>query len=141
VPLTPSRLGSFSTRTTHPHMIGLFRTLLRDLGIPLEIDLPYRFATKGEMLTGCRNRAATDAGVPITMSCARPAAGRFAGSPNRHCGRCVPCIIRRAAIRSARSTDPTEYIVTNLHANLPGASGSDVRVLRLALERYGRRRP
>lgn len=141
VPLTPSRLGSFSTRTTHPHTIELFRTVLKTLGIGIEIGLPYRFKTKGEMLRECKNPAALAAGVGITMSCARPAAGRFAGSPNRHCGRCVPCIIRRAALRSLSVSDPTEYILEDLHADPPGLSGSDIRVLRLALGHFAQRAP
>ncbi|MEA2238194.1 MAG: hypothetical protein QOC81_2918 [Thermoanaerobaculia bacterium] len=141
VPLTPSRLGSFSTRTTHPHMIELFRTLLRELAVDVAIDLPYHFATKGEMVRNCKDQETLASAIPITMSCARPAAGRFSGSPNRHCGRCVPCIIRRAALLSAGVSDPTEYGVTDVHAELPGASGGDIRVMRLALERFSKQAP
>ena len=54
VPLTPARGGSLSTRTTHPHLIALYRELLATLDIPLAIELPYRFATKGEMLQPSR---------------------------------------------------------------------------------------
>ncbi|HEV7486311.1 MAG TPA: Qat anti-phage system QueC-like protein QatC [Thermoanaerobaculia bacterium] len=142
VPLTPSRLGSFSTRTTHPHMIELFRAVLKEIGVDVTIELPYRFATKGEMLRQCRDQNTLAAGLPLTMSCARPAAGRFDHhSPNSHCGRCVPCIIRRAAILAAEMPDQTEYVVTDVGVDLPGLSGDDIRVLRLALERFSKRAP
>lgn len=141
VPLTPSRLGSFSTRTTHPHMIDLFRSMLKELGIPVAIELPYRFVTKGEMLRECRNQTALAEGIGITMSCARPAAGRFAGSPNLHCGRCIPCIIRRASVLSSGLSDPTQYSLEDLRLTPSGLSGTDLRVMRLALEKYTRHAP
>jgi len=141
VPLSPSRLGSFSTRTTHPHTIELLRRLLSAIGINMAIDLPYRFSTKGEMLQGCKNQEALRAGVGVTMSCSHPAAGRFTGSSNRHCGRCIPCVIRRAAIHAAGSGDPTEYIVKNILRPIEGETGSDLRVVRLALDRFNGRPP
>ena len=140
VPLRSSRLGSFSTRTTHPHLVALMREILALLGLNVAIELPYRFQTKGEMVAACREQAALDAGLAATISCSRPAAGRFLGNPNLHCGRCIPCLIRRAAIRTSR-TDPTAYDQTDLATPRPGESGVDLRVVRLALERFRRRPP
>ena len=141
VPLTPSRLGSFSTRTTHPHTIHLFRTLLKLLGISVGIELPYRFRTKGEMLRESKNQAALVEGLAITMSCAHPEAGRFARMPHQHCGRCVPCLIRRAAILAAGMADRTSYRHEDLRVDAPGGSGTDMRVMRLALERFSQHPP
>ncbi len=142
VPLTPPRSGSFSTRTTHPHLIALLHDLLTDLDIPVALELPYRFRTKGEMLAACADQDNLVGGLASTMSCAHPGAGRFikGGSPNRHCGYCVPCLIRRAAV-TAWGIDPTPYLWSDLRAPLSATRGADLRALRLALEQYSRRPP
>src|SRR5579871_3641368 len=119
VPLTASRLGSFSTRTTHPYLITLLRELLSELGIAVEITLPYRFRTKGEMISQCARQEAVAPGLLATMSCSHPGAGRFQGLPIQHCGYCIPCLIRRASIAAATLADPTTYTVTDLLTGLP----------------------
>ena len=142
VPLTDARLGSFSTRTTHPHLIRLLRSLLEQLGIAMVVELPYRFTTKGEMLRRCHNRDALLPGLEATMSCAHPAAGRFSGArlPNQHCGYCLPCLIRRASVASAMA-DPTAYTTSDLSRPLSVQKGADLRAVKMALDRYGQREP
>lgn len=142
VPLTDSRLGSFSTRTTHPHLIGLLRHLMEQLSISVKVELPYRFMTKGEMLHQCLNHQALQVGIGATMSCAHPAAGRFSGArlPNQHCGYCFPCLIRRAAVASVMN-DPTAYTVTDLTQSLSTQKGADLRAVSMALDRYSRKKP
>lgn len=86
VPLTPSRTGSSSTRTTHPHFLALFRDLLSTLGLGVPLEIPYRFFTKGEMLRRCVAQDVLRDVAPLTMSCSHPEAGRFRGhSPGDHC--------------------------------------------------------
>lgn len=140
VPLTPTRGGSLSTRTTHPHLIALYRQLLAALGLALTVELPYRFATKGEMLRACADQELLAAAHADTMSCAHPSAGRFAGSGagRRHCGYCYPCLIRRAAIASW-GPDPTPYAYPRLDDTLTPGRRADLRAVRLALARYARR--
>lgn len=140
VPLSPSRLGSFSTRTTHPYFVALVRDLLTSIGVDLRIELPYRFRTKGEMMQEVANCDALAAGLAVTMSCAHPSVGRWSKEANVHCGRCLPCIIRRAAIRSTKD-DPTTYMQKDLHVHLQGESGSDLTVVRMALDRYTKQAP
>lgn len=137
VPLTNSRLGSLSTRTTHPYLMSLFRDLLSAIGVDVGVDLPYRFLTKGEMLVGCASPPLVGSGLTATISCSHPGAARFAGmSPNVHCGYCVPCLIRRAAAASSEVPDPTVYATEDLSQPLPGDRGSDLRAMRMALDRY-----
>jgi hypothetical protein len=142
VPLTPPRSGSLSTRTTHPHLLALLRDLLVDLGIPVKIESPYRFRTKGEMLCACADQTALAQALAVTMSCAHPGAGRFikGGSANQHCGYCLPCLIRRAAI-AAWGRDPTSYIWSDLRVPLSPTRGADLRAVRLALDRYNHQVP
>lgn len=110
LPLTPLRIGSHSTRTTHPKYLQMMQTLFMQLGLNVELNNPYQFKTKGEMLRDCRNQ--TLVASTQTMSCSHPAAGRYKGgigSSSRHCGYCVPCIIRKAAFRFASINDPSPY--------------------------------
>lgn len=142
VPLTNSRLGSFSTRTTHPYLISLVREILADLDLAMEIELPYRFRTKGEMLAQCSNLSMIARGLRATMSCSHPGANRFAArDPNLHCGYCLPCIIRRAAIRVSVRRDPTDYAFKDLSQPLSAKRGSDLRSVKIALDRYRGRPP
>lgn len=141
VPLTNSRLGSFSTRTTHPHLINLLRQLLTAISIQVKVILPYRFLTKGEMLQKCANKNIITEGLKDTMSCSHPGASRYTSKRNNiHCGYCVPCLIRRAAIISV-GHDPTEYFVRDLHQQLSVKRGSDLRSIKMAVDRYNRKSP
>jgi 7-cyano-7-deazaguanine synthase in queuosine biosynthesis len=144
VPLTFSRMGSLSTRTTHSHFISLYRTFLAELGIDVPIETPYRFKTKGEMLIEAKNETVLRTGARETMSCAHPAAGRFQGlTPGKHCGYCVPCIIRRAAMRAVGLDSKDDYNVNVLTAKPePGAvQGRDKRAFEMAIKRVQSQRP
>jgi hypothetical protein len=142
IPLTISRLGSFSTRTTHPFLISLLRDVLSVLDIDVHLEMPYRHMTKGEMLQNCADQRTLAKGLGATMSCAHPSAGRFQGGhdPNQHCGYCIPCLIRRAAI-SSWGDDPTRYTWSNLGASLTPGRGADLRAVRLALDHYAQDPP
>ncbi|MEJ7692297.1 Qat anti-phage system QueC-like protein QatC [Daejeonella sp.] len=107
IPLTPLRVGSHSTRTTHPFYFDLMQNLFDALGFGVKIKNPYQFKTKGEMLIDCKNK--TLVVNTETMSCSHPS-GRYDGvGKNSHCGRCVPCIIRRAAFNASGEQDIFPY--------------------------------
>lgn len=108
-PLTGARLGSLSTRTTHPTFIKSFQQLLRNADLRVEIENPYRFKTKGEMLLGCADQTFLRSNASTTTSC-----GRFARNGYRHCGRCLPCLIRRSAFHAWGVVDNTDYIYEDL---------------------------
>lgn len=108
-PLTTERMGSLSTRTTHPHYLRLFQTLLTNAGLRVEIKNPYQFKTKGEMLTGCADQALLTKLAHHSTSC-----GRFGRFGYKHCGRCVPCLIRRASFHKWGVTDQTAYYYDDL---------------------------
>lgn len=137
VPLTGSRSGSLSTRTTHPHLFILLREVLGHLGIRTPLVLPYRFKTKGEMLLECTDPDALRDSAALTMSCSHPESGRFrGGTPGHHCGYCVPCIIRRASIRAAGLPDAHYNIdVLKKAPESTTESGRDLRAFEIALER------
>lgn len=138
VPLTPARMGSFSTRTTHPFFINSFRTLLATLGITTPLELPYRFHTKGEMVRDTKNHEVMGKGLPYTLSCSRPDAGRFdKRSPGTHCGYCVPCIIRLASMKAASISikGAAHFDIVRGGASAKTAKGRDRRAFELAIAR------
>ena len=101
-PLTIRRIGSLSTRTTHPHFLGLVQRIFDILQLDIDIENPYRHSTKGEMLRNCRNQVALAIVASRTVSC-----GKWKRL-HKQCGRCVPCLIRRMSFHSAGMSDPTD---------------------------------
>jgi hypothetical protein len=128
-PLTPGRIGSLSTRTAHPVFLSLFQRLLDNAQLNVQIENPYSFMTKGEMLSKCTDQALLRQHASNSTSC-----GRFARMGYCHCGRCVPCLIRRAAFHSWEQPDATKYRFTRLSKNDSDHSGfDDVRAAAIAL--------
>ncbi len=139
VPLDPLRLGAFSTRTTHPFYLARWNELLRALGVSGSVENPYWDKTKGEMAAQCANAALLATLVPKSMSCASPNKGRWLGLGREHCGFCLPCLIRRAALRGA---DRTTYTLSDLEAHeldTGHAPGQQVRSFQFAIERIQRK--
>lgn len=146
VPLDPLRLGALSTRTTHPFYMARFDEILRGLGLKVRLENPYALMTKGQMAKSCADLAFVRKEAQHTMSCSSPASGRFDSDSSqrdpKHCGRCVPCLIRRAAILEAWDNDNTSYRVSDLRAqvlNTNRAKGKDVRSFQLALSRLSQK--
>jgi hypothetical protein len=138
VPLDLLRLGSYSTRTTHPFYLARWNDLSNILGVPVRIDNPYWLKTKGEMITECANSDLIGRALLGTLSCSSPSKGRWQGHGIEHCGYCLPCLVRRAAIKKAlgRKTDPTTYSVRNLSVHVLDtlkSQGQQVRSFQLAL--------
>lgn len=108
-PLTRIRIGSLSTRTTHPIFLSHFQKLLDNTGLKIRIENPYQEKTKGEMLEECLNQDILKSYASNTTSC-----GRYRVHKHMHCGRCVPCLIRRAAFKRWGQPDKTAYKYENL---------------------------
>jgi len=103
-PLTSRRIGSLSTRTTHPHFIGAIQSIFDAVEIPCVIRNPYQFITKGEMVSECRNSQLLASIVDNTVSCSHWK------RKNQQCGICVPCIVRRAALHTGNLHEDTKYL-------------------------------
>ncbi|MFN4340161.1 Qat anti-phage system QueC-like protein QatC [Parvibaculum sp.] len=118
-PLTPRRLGSHSTRTAHPHFLSSFQALLDGARIPVAVSNPYRHVTKGEMATPHAAQGTFSHFATETVSC-----GKWKRR-NQQCGRCVPCIIRRASMHAAGVHDTTDYQYPDLQAVMTDEDGRD----------------
>jgi len=121
-PLTLRHVGSLSTRTTHPHFISSLQAIFDGVGLNARMTNPYGFATKGEMLKNCKDRDVEKIAAD-SYSCGK---GKRL---NQHCGRCVPCLIRRASFHAAGLHDDTKYHVDDLSNQ---ALYADVAATRIA---------
>lgn len=128
-PLTGARLGSLSTRTTHPVFLRLIQQLLNSADLRILIENPYQLKTKGEMLRECADQQLLRAHASQTTSC-----GRFKHYGYKHCGRCIPCLVRRAAFLASGLSDTTDYVFRNLGIDDEDHAGfDDVRAAAMAL--------
>ena len=115
VPLSGARFGSSSTRTTHPYYMKKLKMLVKNMGLQLSMKNPYQLKTKGEMILECKNKVLLKKNYTKTMSCSHPDVGRYSKeSKTMHCGSCIPCIIRRAALLIGFGEDKTKMRDLNL---------------------------
>lgn len=121
-PLTRRHIGSLSTRTTHPHFIASLQRVFDAVELGVRLSNPYGFRTKGEMLAECQNRM-IEQFAAASYSCGK---GKRL---NQHCGRCVPCLIRRASFHAAGVADGTGYWADDLSAHV---ANEDVAAARYA---------
>jgi hypothetical protein len=73
-------------------------------------------------------------GATSCVGCQTTSCGRFLQNGYKHCGRCVPCLVRRAAFKAAGFTDTTEYCYKNLgKKDAQHARFDDVRSVGMAV--------
>ncbi|WP_343214878.1 Qat anti-phage system QueC-like protein QatC [Dyella terrae] len=102
-PLTNRRIGALSTRTTHPHYLSLIQAVLDTVGLPVQLHNPFAHKTKGEMIRDCLDQDLLRGIAGRTVSC-----GKWKRT-GQQCGKCVPCLIRRASFHAAGWEDQTHY--------------------------------
>ena len=128
-PLTGTRIGSLSTRTAHPEFLTRVQKILDFADLRVQIKNPYQLKTKGEMLIECKNQEFLKTNAAATTSC-----GRFQRFNYRHCGRCVPCQVRRSSFVSWGHPDSTKYIYNELGEDDEDHAGfDDVRSVAMAI--------
>lgn len=129
VPLGAGRLGSLSTKTTHPVYMTGIQDLWDTVGIQARLSFPYRDSTKGELLLNCADRRQLIKLIGDSTSC-----GKYQRHNLTHCGECVPCLARRAAFLKAKLRDSTTK--GYLRENLAHAESRDVAAAANAFLRY-----
>ncbi len=108
-PLSASRRASCSTRTTHPVFIRQYQNLVDCLGINIRLYNPYEKRTKGEMVRDCNDKVYLLQVVNLSNSCGKRGTHQYMFDNKRatHCGRCMPCMYRRASLNG--EIDRTTY--------------------------------
>ncbi len=134
VPLTDSRLGSSSTRTTHPFYIKMLQQLVSNLELNVTLNNPYQFMTKGEMIKSCKDTTFLANNIDMTMSCSHPEHSRYAGMSPQHCGTCLPCVIRRSAFKASGIYDKTPYYDSKM--SIGDTAKDNLKVYKIAIEKF-----
>lgn len=99
LPLTASRKGSCSTRTTHPYFLKSLNSILSKIGINHYISNQYAFLTKREMVQKLKDIDGFSDMIHLTISCSHPLNGRWEQKPfPKNCGYCYPCLIRQSSL-------------------------------------------
>lgn len=142
IPLTKTRYGSHSTKTTHPFFMDQINKLFGHLGLNNKLINPYRFYTKGEMMLKSNNVDFIKEHASKTISCSK--AGLYIQrfhKKEKHCGHCTPCIIRRAAMKKAKiDSFKGNYVRDVLVDDFISyqTSSRDIIAFRIALERLSK---
>jgi hypothetical protein len=140
IPLTSSRLGSYSTRTTHPAYLEFVKEGLRAVSVGNRLINPFFLLSKGGVLASCRNQKLLKQILPLTVSCAKAGWIRWEGRrPGSNCGFCYPCLIRRAAFHSIDEDDPDSYVhdaIGSPECLRSKSKGSDLRCVLQSVSRY-----
>lgn len=99
-PLTPSRVSTLSTRTTHPYYIQKLQHLINNVGLTTQLHNPYHLMTKGELVESCTNETVLNGIYSQSVSCGKRGRKQHwdVRTGTQHCGVCMPCIYRRAAL-------------------------------------------
>jgi 7-cyano-7-deazaguanine synthase in queuosine biosynthesis len=130
-PLSPSRRGACSTRTTHPTFIGMLSNIFNKVGLTSKIFNLYSFKTKGEMVKGCKNSPFLKQILDKSNSCGKRGHRAHWDKPRiadaNHCGICMPCIYRRSALNGL--IDNTHYGNDINKLNFITKKGQDVCAL------------
>jgi hypothetical protein len=137
VPLEYLRLGSHSTRTTHPFYLKLWNEVAGGV-FDFSILNPYWNKTKGEMAMECLNKDVFMSAVGQSFSCSSVNSANIRSGISQHCGHCLPCIIRRAAMHKAYDDcDPSEYMYPRVKelVNNRESIGEQIRSFQYAIER------
>lgn len=112
-PLGPERLGSLSTRTTHPAFLQDLSTVLAKAGAHAVIENPFARSTKGEMYQQVVDLAGPGKAstfLSATHSCALTGQRAHHISGKVSCGICFGCVLRRASFTASGVSDTTQYI-------------------------------
>lgn len=112
-PLSKSRRGSLSTKTTHPKFLADLRSILDRVGGHADLVNPFASMTKGAMFKRVRDDLGeTEASKYLsqTTSCSHTGARSYGISPDIACGVCFGCLLRRASFIAAGLPDDTKYL-------------------------------
>lgn len=112
-PLSKSRRGSLSTKTTHPKFIADLKSILDKVGAHSDVINPYADLTKGEMFVRVAEAIGDEAAsayLSMTSSCSHTGARSYKIPPDVACGVCFGCVLRRASFAASGLEDRTKYL-------------------------------
>ncbi len=144
IPLTNSRKGTCSTRTTHPFFLDSFRKILECVGIQNPVINFYAYSTKREIVNSVKETNSFKLGYTDTISCSHPCLPRWDKDGDneypKNCGYCYPCLIRKSSLIDAIDIDELySYESTSmdfLHTFAESDKTSDIQAVINSIYRY-----
>lgn len=112
-PLGRQRLGSLSTRTTHPLFLEGLQRVVTAVGGHGEIQNPFAALTKGEMFRRVAHIVGDDPAsqfLSSTISCSHTDQRHLGVRHGVGCGVCFGCLVRRASFKAAGIKDVSRYM-------------------------------
>ncbi len=132
LPLSAGRIGSLSTRSTHPLVLSDFNALLEAAGVKVTVVNPFVYQTKAELIREILRPVLRPDQMQASVSC------WMTGRRQRPCGGCIPCLLRRVSMLAAGApdeayemdilSDPMAYRGTEADGNLMDLLTQVVRV-------------
>lgn len=142
IPLTNSRKGTCSTRTTHPYFLNSFLEILKYVGIENSIINFFAYSTKREIVNSVKNKEAFKIHYMDTISCSHPCLARYNKKGHNeypiNCGYCYPCLIRKSSVLDARDNKYSYAAETKEFLKEYGETekASDLRAVISSVYRY-----
>jgi len=143
IPLTGSRKGTCSTRTTHPYFLRQLNKILECVGIENSIINFFAFNTKREIVDQVKGTEAFRRCYSDTISCSHPCLARYnrVGSKEYpiNCGYCYPCLIRKSSLLDIEDEGKYSYsgeAIESLLANEKSEKSADLRAVLGSIYRY-----
>lgn len=92
--LNPNLNSRFTTKTTHPKTMYIFKSIIKKIGLDIDIHHPFLFSTKGENIEAMnedfKNQIADSFTCGASRSNYKPHEGQ--------CGVCIPCLLRKISM-------------------------------------------
>lgn len=141
VPLTPSRIGSCSTRTMHPFYLQQLREAVRLVGIKNAIENPLEKKSKAECVAECRNPRLLAQLAGKSVSCSHSTRRQYWRRKSAsNCGYCIPCLFRRASLHAMQLDAGADYGIDvcadELNIESDETSAEDLRALVSGLRQF-----
>ena len=137
-PLAANRGGVLTTRSTHPTMFRYAGQLIEDLELPIRLNNPYEWDTKGELLVKARDARGEhliSRGLASTLSCAKTNLVLANSGSGRNCGLDYACLVRRGAAIAAGIKDTSNYACHEPHlaAQIADLRRADIQAVKSSL--------
>jgi len=137
IPIVPSRIFR-NTKTAHPKFLKNYNILIHDI-FPnsVHVENPFILMTKGEVVKLLDDNNFRNL-IKETITCSYTDRLRWRGVANsNHCGICLPCVLRRAAIHHAGLWGFDDNYVDNIFGEF-NSIPQDGRTLLFQLIEFGR---
>lgn len=139
IPLTNSRKGSCSTRTTHPFFLEGLCEILKSVGIKNNIDNFFAYKSKREIVNLVSGTPSFVANYKNTISCSHPCVARYNRTGSReypvNCGFCYPCLIRKASLQDVEPKEDRS-IVSFIDCESENSKSADLFAVMSSVHRY-----